>query len=82
MDATYDYRAISDYELLDKDYIVNIGEATYNILVSTTDDYVFEAPDENMTVQINLPGVFPSQLGSLTATITIEDDDDGVGPYR
>ncbi|GMH95725.1 hypothetical protein TrST_g6431 [Triparma strigata] len=81
VDATYDYRAISDYELLDKDYIVNIGEATYNILVSTTDDYVFEAPDENMTVQINLPGVFPSQLGSLTATITIEDDDDGVGPY-
>ncbi|GMH92534.1 hypothetical protein TL16_g12375 [Triparma laevis f. inornata] len=81
VDATYDYRAISDYELLDKDYIVNIGEAKYDILVSTTDDFVFEAPDENMTVQLKLPGVFPSQLGNLKTTIVIEDDNDGVGPY-
>ena len=36
-----------------QDYIVDIGEAKYDILVSTTDDFVFEAPDENMTVRLN-----------------------------
>jgi len=81
VDSVIDYRGISDYELLDRTYIVNIGENDCTVVVKTTNDCVFEAPDENITVQFNLPGIFPSQIGNLKTVVTITDDDDGVGPY-
>ena len=81
VDNAIDYRGISDYELLLKDFIVNIGELECKVNVKTTDDYIFEAPDENITVQLALPGIFPSQIGNLKTVVTIADDNDGVGPY-
>jgi len=81
VDSVIDYRGISDYELLDKKYIVNIGESEVDIVVKTTNDNIFEAPDENITVQFSMPGIFPSQIGDLRTVVTVTDDDDGVGPY-
>ncbi|GMI03622.1 hypothetical protein TrRE_jg8633 [Triparma retinervis] len=81
VDSVIDYRGISDYELLDQKYIVGVGDSDCDVVVKTTNDNIFEAPDENITVQFSLPGIFPSQIGNLRTVVTVSDDDDGVGPY-
>ena len=81
VNSMFDFRGISDYQLLNSNYIVGIGELTKDVVLKTTNDFIYEAPNENTTVQFSLPGVFPSQLGNLMTKITIYDDDDGVGQY-
>lgn len=41
-------------------------------LLNTTDDNVVETPDETLTVSIYVPGMFPSFLGDLVASVNIE----------
>ena len=43
----------------------------------TTADARFEMPNENITVAIHSPGLWPSPLGSLYSTVNIIDDGDG-----
>ncbi|CAM9590131.1 unnamed protein product, partial [Discosporangium mesarthrocarpum] len=56
------------------------GVTTVTYILNTTDDNVVETPDENITVAVYVPGMFPSFLGDLVAVIEIEDNGDGEGP--
>lgn len=47
-------------------------ETNVAYLLNTTDDNVVETPDESLTVAIYVAGMFPSFLGDLIATVSIE----------
>ena len=47
-------------------------ETSVSYLLNTTDDNVVETPDETLTVSIYVPGMFPSYLGDLIASVSIE----------
>lgn len=57
-------------------YLLQLQFAAYETnvayLLNTTDDNVVETPDESLTVAIYVAGMFPSFLGDLIATVTIE----------
>lgn len=50
----------------------------YSLPVETTQDFIYEKPDEDIIVGVWLPGMFPSPLGHLRTTVTVEDDGDGL----
>ena len=75
----FDYRAISDYTPLDNVVYMRAGETVATITLKTNDDHILEFPDEKITVQIALPGMFASIFGDLTSIIRINDDGDGIG---
>ena len=80
IDGMYDYRGISDY------YPLNVATAylseydTYNFTVSTNADGILESPDENCTLVMYSPGLWPSVLGGLFASFDIIDNGDGYAP--
>jgi hypothetical protein len=51
-----------------------------SIKFRVTDDDILESPNEKVTVQINLRGMFASQLGQLKTDIHISDNGDGLSP--
>lgn len=71
----YDFRGKNDYKS------INDQEMAYSdaaeVILKTTDDSIFEAPDETLTVHISLPGMLASHLGNLRTKVTIEDNGDG-----
>mmetsp|Transcript_31945 Transcript_31945/g.108459 ORF Transcript_31945/g.108459 Transcript_31945/m.108459 type:complete len:1614 (+) Transcript_31945:44-4885(+) len=89
VDGAKDDLAASDYvpigqgrgiiKLKDGDYFVPMSFKLYNeITLQTTDDQLYEKPDEDVVVGVWLPGMFPSPLGALRTVVTILDDGDGV----
>ena len=50
----------------------------YSLAVETTDDFIYEKPDEEIIVGVWLPGMFPSPLGHLRTSVKVEDDGDGL----
>ena len=72
----FDYRGMNDYEALDHQIMVASDMET--VTLKTTNDGIFEAPDERLTIQVALPGMFASPLGHLKTDITIVDDGDGM----
>jgi hypothetical protein len=89
VDGAKDDLAASDYvpigqgrgiiKLKDGDYFVPLDFKLYNeITLQTTDDQLYEKPDEDVVVGVWLPGMFPSPLGALRTVVTILDDGDGV----
>jgi len=72
----FDYRGMNDYKALDDQIMVVSDMET--VTLKTTNDGIFEAPDERLTIQVVLPGMFASPLGHLKTDITIVDDGDGV----
>jgi len=73
----FDYRGINDYKSVQESQVIREGEETVTLVIKTTNDSIFEAPDENLTVHMNMPGMFASPLGGLKTDITIDDDGDG-----
>ena len=74
----YDYRAVSDYVPVYHPWALLFEYRNITDFVITTDDTIFEAPDENVTIGIHAPGIWPSVLGKLWSVLTIVDDADGV----
>uniref|UniRef100_A0A7S4JS32 Calx-beta domain-containing protein n=1 Tax=Odontella aurita TaxID=265563 RepID=A0A7S4JS32_9STRA len=77
VDGVFDYRGISDYKVLGEALVMNAGELNASVVLQTTDDNIYEFPDENLTLQVDIPGMFASQLGSLTTHAQIKDNGDG-----
>ena len=75
INGMFDYRGMHDYQSINSQEMA--GSDTTYVSVKTTDDMIFEAPDETLTVQITLPGMFASPLGHLGTRVTIEDNGDG-----
>jgi hypothetical protein len=73
----YDFQGISDYELLSYEGQFKAGDSTVTTVLKTNDDSILEKPNENVTIQITLRGMFASQLGRLKADVYIEDNGDG-----
>ena len=44
--------------------------------MNTTNDALVEAPDENLTVMLQIPGMWASLLGDISSTVEILDDAD------
>ncbi|CAM9772123.1 unnamed protein product, partial [Laminaria digitata] len=78
----FDYRGLSDYTPMEDQLQFTAYETSVSYLLNTTDDNVVETPDESLTVSIYVPGMFPSFLGDLIASVNIEDNGDGEGPYN
>ncbi|KAL7554992.1 hypothetical protein ACHAWF_018570 [Thalassiosira exigua] len=76
----YDYQGVNDYELLAFEGQFQRGEDTISTRFRTNDDSIVESPGEHVTVQFNLKGMFPSQLGRLKADVHISENSDGVSP--
>ena len=74
----YDYRGISDFQTIDEALVIEKGSRGGSILFQSTNDGIYEAPDENVTLMFHVAGAFSSQLGNLTTTINIQDDGDSV----
>lgn len=72
----FDYRGINDYQAIDDQTMVTSVVET--VILKTTDDDIFEAPDEQLTIQVSLPGMYASPLGHLRADVTILDNGDGI----
>jgi hypothetical protein len=77
----YDYRAISDYASVDDRLIFHQNQSDISVLIATTNDQTLEKPDENITVHLTLPGIFPSTLGHLMTTINLQDKNGGSDYY-
>jgi hypothetical protein len=77
VNGMFDYRATNDYQSIDYQ-IISTADDFEMITLKTVNDKIFESPNEVMTIQIALPGMFASPLGQLRTDITIEDDGDGV----
>jgi hypothetical protein len=73
----YDYRAMNDYQSLNY-YFKSVADKVDIVDLKTVDDHILETPNEKLTIQISLPGMFASPLGQLRAVISIEDDGDGM----
>ena len=79
VDAQYDYRGISDYLPINDPLVFFSGNSRLTFALNTSSDAIVEAPDENMTVMLKMPGVWGSPLGDLNSVVTIKDDADGTG---
>ena len=79
VDGAYDYRGISDYVPLSETVVVYWGQTAATLTLNTTNDGIVEAPDENVTVAVAIPGMWASLLGSLSSEVVIVDDADGTG---
>eukprot|EP01041_Mallomonas_annulata_P002557 gene2557-4990_t len=80
IDGVYDYRGLSDYYPINQATAFLTEYTSVNYSISTLSDGILEVPDENATLIIYSPGLWPSVLGNLYATFTIEDDGDGYEP--
>jgi len=77
VDGMYDYRAISDYVPIYHPRVFLTEYTSINDTIFIADDTIFETPDENVTIAIHSPGIWPSILGHLMAILTIVDNGDG-----
>ena len=73
----FDYRAISDYVPVYNPHAYLTEYQNLTDFVVTTSDTILEVPDENVTISIHAPGIWPSVLGKLMSVLTIRDDGDG-----
>jgi hypothetical protein len=73
----YDYRGISDYVPLYDAKVFLAEEAEINSTFIATDDSILELPDENVTIVLHTPGLWPSPQGNLYAVINISDNNNG-----
>lgn len=76
----YDIQGVNDYNSINFSGLLQHGESETSIKFRATDDDILESPNEKVTVQINLKGMFASQLGRLKTDIQILDNDDGNSP--
>ncbi len=74
----YDFRAICDYETIAKSLIFVNGQNFRSFELKSSNDSIYEIPDENITVQVTLPGMFASSAGNLVTSVSIIDNDDGI----
>ena len=69
VDGFFDYSVTNETILIDK------GQSQSSVLFKSINDHIYEGPDgENTTIQVHLPGMFPSQIGNLSTAIVIKDD--------
>lgn len=78
VDGVFDYSAKSDYELVNQELYVDSWETEVSVEFHTTNDHVYENPNENVTLSLSLEGMFASVLGNLTTSLKIVDDGDGL----
>ena len=76
----YDIQGGNDYESINFTGQLQHEESIISTKFKSTDDDVLESPNEKVTVQVNLRGMFASQLGRLKTDIHILDNGDGVSP--
>ena len=67
----YDFQGVSDYAPLRFEAVIKPGEESISTTYFTNRDNILEIPDEYTTLQVNLRGMFASQLGRLTTTVDI-----------
>ncbi|KAL3786858.1 hypothetical protein HJC23_013779 [Cyclotella cryptica] len=77
INGQYDFQGINDYELLSYEGQFKPNEQSILTTLRTNNDVILEKPNESVTFQINLRGMFASQLGRLQASLNIMDDRDG-----
>ncbi|KAH9133106.1 hypothetical protein AeRB84_020746 [Aphanomyces euteiches] len=77
IDSQYDYMGLSDYVLSSGEIQFTPQTVTGAFTVSTTDDAVFEYPDETINVRLSVPGMWPSYPSQFWSKITILDNGDG-----
>jgi hypothetical protein len=84
VNTQFDFVGVSDYKPVTGDLSFGVFEGAKTFQVRTTDDSLIEIPDETAMLRLSLPGIWPSHGGKLWATLTIQDDGDGmsVGPLR
>ncbi|KAF0711816.1 Aste57867_5074 [Aphanomyces stellatus] len=77
IDSQFDYLGLSDYVPSDGEltFLPAVVSATFT--VSTTDDDVYENPDETINLRLSVPGMWPSFPSQLWSVLTIKDDGDG-----
>lgn len=77
IDGMYDYRGISDYVPIHipQAYLVEYDSLNETIII--TPDTILEKPDENVSMIISTPGIWPSRLGRLFSFATIVDSGNG-----
>lgn len=74
----FDYRAVSDYVPVYNPHAYLVEYQNLTDVIVTTPDTILEVPDENVTISIHAPGMWPSVLGKLMSILTIRDDGDGL----
>jgi len=72
----YDIQGINDYELLEFEGQFKVGENAITTSLKTTGDEILEMPNENVTIQFNMRGMFASQLGNLKTNIQLLENND------
>ena len=77
MNGMYDYNGRSDYDTIRTIKRFQPGDQESSLKIETIDDEIFESPDENFTICIHMPGMFPSNKGDLCTKVTILDNGDG-----
>lgn len=77
IDGMYDYRGLADYVPINYPLAYLVEYINSSFTVVTNPDTILEKPDENVTIALNAPGIWPSVLGRLYSIVTISDDDDG-----
>jgi hypothetical protein len=76
----YDIQGVNDYESINFTGQLQHEERIISTKFKATDDDILESPNEKVTVQVNLRGMFASQLGRLKTDIHILDNGDGGSP--
>ncbi|CAM9348358.1 unnamed protein product, partial [Phaeothamnion confervicola] len=77
----FDYRGLADYVPVNARVFMAAGAAvTTSVTLETANDPLLEVLDEDITVCIYVPGMFPSASGGLVATVVVLDDGDAHGP--
>jgi len=69
----FDIQGINDYEFIDYKSEFKPGLQHKSTWLAVNDDSISEKPYENTTIQINLKGMFASQLGRLKVDVHIND---------
>ncbi|KDO30160.1 hypothetical protein SPRG_05352 [Saprolegnia parasitica CBS 223.65] len=77
VDAQFDYQGLSDYTPTNVALLFPPNNVSASIVVPTTDDMVFESPDETINVRLSVPGMWPSYPSQFWSQITILDNGDG-----
>ncbi|RHY37316.1 hypothetical protein DYB34_000657, partial [Aphanomyces astaci] len=77
VDAQFDYLGVSDYTPSNGELSFPPQTISSTFVVSTTDDSVYEYPDETINIRLSVPGMWPTFPSQLWSKITILDNGDG-----
>ncbi|ETW09107.1 hypothetical protein, variant [Aphanomyces invadans] len=77
VDSQYDYLGVSDYRPSSGELSFPPQTVLSTFSVSTTDDSVYEYPDETINVRLSVPGMWPTFPSQFWSQITILDNGDG-----